>query len=171
MGYNYNDQGPVSDYDVAQFREQLRRGEKMSTRNQRRIAKKKNREQFENLPVELSELPREKWPGNVGLTKGLTRLFMSRQYIVQLFSEEDGPTRLSVEVARFPKKEDDNDCIPWTDLQEIKRLVGFGDNVAVEIFPKEIDVVFETSMRHLWILPEGLPKDIGWLLFDSEVDS
>ncbi|EOG1815585.1 hypothetical protein ACK3RA_000943 [Enterobacter hormaechei] len=45
-------------------------------------------------------------------------------------------------------------------LQEIKSAVGYGDRDAVEIYPRDSDVVNVANMRHLWITPE--PIAFAW---------
>lgn len=50
--------------------------------------------------------------------------------------------------------------ISWDELMELKRYIGFGESYAVEVFPRDSDIVNVAAMRHLWILPE--PLDIGW---------
>ena len=52
------------------------------------------------------------------------------------------------------------DDITWDELQEIKRQAGYGNQMAVEIYPDDLDIVNVANMRHLWILDEPLP--IGW---------
>jgi hypothetical protein len=51
----------------------------------------------------------------------------------------------------------------WKDAQRIKdTLVGW-DRVAVEVFPRRVDVVDQAHMYHLWCIPEGviLPFGLG----------
>ena len=50
--------------------------------------------------------------------------------------------------------------ISWDSLQDIKRRRGYGDKYAIEIYPREVDIVNVAAMRHLWVLPE--PLNIGW---------
>ena len=45
-------------------------------------------------------------------------------------------------------------------MQAIKREVGLGDYMGVEIYPAERDVVNVANMRHLWVLRDPLP--FGW---------
>lgn len=51
------------------------------------------------------------------------------------------------------RRHDGKDGISWDDLQKIKNECAGEDSVAVEIYPKENDVVNETNMRHLWVMP------------------
>ncbi len=50
--------------------------------------------------------------------------------------------------------------IPWDDLQRCKREAGYGDWYALEIYPRDRDIVHIANMRHLWLLAE--PLQLGW---------
>ena len=43
---------------------------------------------------------------------------------------------------------------------QVKREIGFGDWYALEIFPRDGDIVNVANMRHLWML--ATPLSIGW---------
>ncbi len=47
--------------------------------------------------------------------------------------------------------------ISWDQLQEIKSEIAGPDARAIEIFPADCDVVNEANIRHLWIVPDGIP--------------
>ena len=89
---------------------------------------------------------------------GLVDLWRSNRFLVQLYEARDGGQRLSVcrtmldtTTGRWL------DGITWDELQAIKRQVGFGDRMAVEIYPADAQVVNVANMRHLWILDQPLP--------------
>ena len=85
-------------------------------------------------------------------------VWRSRDYLIQGFYEKDGVIRLSVIRTDIdPKTGHWKDGISWDELQRLKRLVGYGDREAVEIYPRDKDVVYDANVRHLWILPEPLP--------------
>jgi hypothetical protein len=46
------------------------------------------------------------------------------------------------------------DGITWDELQHLKMLAGYGDRVAVEIYPPDSEVVNIANIRHLWLLNE-----------------
>ena len=52
------------------------------------------------------------------------------------------------------------DGISWDQLMALKRHIGYGELYAIEIFPRDTDIVNVANMRHLWILRE--PLSIGW---------
>ncbi len=52
--------------------------------------------------------------------------------------------------------------LTWDELMMIKNEMLGEDALAVEIFPRNCDVVNEANVRHLWELPEGvLPAGFG----------
>ena len=54
------------------------------------------------------------------------------------------------------KKTSGKDGITWDQLQMAKAEAGFADCRAIEIYPRECDVVNEINMRHLFIVPEEI---------------
>lgn len=111
-------------------------------------------------PQSLRRLPDEEWRSKKKVPKKLAEVWISKDYLVQVFNEDKGIARLSIcRTTVFP---DGNwiDGLSWEDLQDIKRQVGRGDQCAVEVFPCEEDVVNVANMRHLWIFPKGLV--FGW---------
>jgi hypothetical protein len=47
--------------------------------------------------------------------------------------------------------------ISWDDLYRIKNECGYGDYDAVEVFPKEANLINVANMRHLWVMAHPLP--------------
>lgn len=109
-------------------------------------------------PMALTPVPREQWPAS-GDTKR-TAVLLSREYLVQVFDEGVGVQRISANrtTARSDGRWDDG--LTWDEMQEIKRQIGMADKYAVEIYPRDRDVVNVANMRHLWVLDE--PLHIGW---------
>lgn len=54
--------------------------------------------------------------------------------------------------------------IPWREKQRIKNELFGKEKVAVEVFPKESELVDEANMYHIWILPDKtiLPFGLRW---------
>lgn len=50
--------------------------------------------------------------------------------------------------------------ISWDDLQRLKREAGYGDVDALEVYPRDRDVVNVANVRHLWLMPDGI--DFAW---------
>jgi hypothetical protein len=55
------------------------------------------------------------------------------------------------------KKRSGRGGITWDALQKIKNEAAGEDAVAIEVYPPEHEVVYDTNMRHLWVLPPGFP--------------
>lgn len=54
-----------------------------------------------------------------------------------------------------------NTDIPWAEKQKIKNELFGKERVAVEVFPKESELVDEANMYHLWVFPEGYSLPFG----------
>ncbi len=112
----------------------------------------------------LEEIPRESWP-IASIPEHLSRVCRSSQFLAQIFELPDGVIRITV--CRTLLDGDDWAAeISWDSLQDIKRRLGYGDHYAVEVYPRETDLVNVASMRHLWVLAE--PLNIGWFRGDGE---
>lgn len=61
---------------------------------------------------------------------------------------------------RFYHHDGNPSPLSWEELQEGKRDLGFGDCLAVEIYPPDAEVVNEANIRHLWVLPPGVPVSL-----------
>ena len=55
----------------------------------------------------------------------------------------------------------------WDDLQQVKHDVGRGDKYAIEIFPRDVDVVNVWNLRHLWVFDECL--EFGWFMNEDRI--
>lgn len=51
--------------------------------------------------------------------------------------------------------------IPWNVKQEIKNEIWGKDRLAIEVFPKEKDLVDVTDCYHIWVLPKGFKLPFG----------
>lgn len=102
----------------------------------------------------LQSVPADKWP----LTNPMpTAVWRSRHYLVQGYEESGGETRLSICRTELGNNGLMKDGLTWDELQEIKNGCGFASFDAVEVFPRQWDIVNVANMRHLWVLPEKLP--------------
>lgn len=91
------------------------------------------------------------------------KCWQSRKYLVQLFVNEQASAadyRLSICRVTINVEGRFDDGLTWQELHDIKREVGFGDWYAVEIYPRDVDVINVANMRHLWIC--STPLSIGW---------
>lgn len=122
-----------------------------------------SREQLREMEIEnrrfpvdrLVEIPRDEWPA-AGVTLKHVRVCRSRDFLIQVFAEPNDVIRLSVQRCAFDRKTGRwKDGISWDDLQHLKKLAGYGDRAAVELYPPDSEMVNVANLRHLWILPEA----------------
>lgn len=109
--------------------------------------KKYDLRSFTEIPIP------EKFIGN---PKSPFKIFRSRDYLVQLFKDSEH-VRISVNVTRIKDSGHWEEGISWETLMEIKRLLGYGDFDAVEVYPRDADEVNIANIRHLFILNDSLP--------------
>lgn len=125
-----------------------------TTREQRRQLARDNAK----LPATLTPVPSDQWPDLSYMTKKPYAVWRSRFFLVQSFDEGNGVNRLSVARAEIDTTTGRwKDGITWDELQDIKRQVGLGEYMAVEIFPADRDVINVANMRHLWVMRDPLP--------------
>lgn len=100
------------------------------------------------------ELPRATWPQESDPLR--FAVYRSKRFLVQAFNEREGIVRLSVCRTTVDASGNWLAHITWDELQAIKNGVGYAEWDAVEIYPREQDVVNVSNMRHLWVLMEPL---------------
>lgn len=91
------------------------------------------------------------------------RVLRSRFFLVQEYPA-DAPAVVRLTVNRSAIKDDASweDGITWDELQQVKRECGYGDKDAVEVYPRDSDVVNVSNMRHLWVLDDMAALDFAW---------
>jgi hypothetical protein len=126
-------------------------------REHRRAAAKYLQEQNLHFPAHLISMPRNEWPQRA--PRNLVLVWRSRSHLVQVFSEglPGVLVRLSVNRTGITPAGGWVQDIPWEDMQRLKSEAGYGDFDAVEVFPRDADVVNVANMRHLWVLVDRLP--------------
>jgi hypothetical protein len=102
----------------------------------------------------IKEIPRTQWKTYPSSEKRRLNCWAGDTYIVQLFKEPKN--RFRIQVGRH----DEDDCVSWDDIQACKAAIGFGDVDALEVYPRDKDVVNLGNFRHLWIL--DTPLDFPW---------
>lgn len=50
------------------------------------------------------------------------------------------------------RRQDDSDIITWSELQEIKNALYGNESQALEVYPKESNLVNYANVRHIWII-------------------
>lgn len=81
----------------------------------------------------------------------ITGAWLSTNLVVVRFAEPKGIIRLSI------YHRDWGSGISWDELQRIKSVLGYSNREAVEIYPRDKQVVNRGNMRHIWILKKPLP--------------
>lgn len=121
------------------------------------------RKQAAAWPEHLAAVPESEWPHRPEAVRPRS-VWRSRHYLAVVYGE---PALNGVEVRRLSVNRVTirgdghwDQGIPWDDLQRCKRETGHGDWYAVEIYPRDRDLVHVANMRHLWLLAE--PLAIGW---------
>lgn len=106
-------------------------------------------------PDQLTAIPREKWPARAAELQheSMIGVWRSKNYFVQGFAEPDGIVRLSICRTELNSRGQWRGGLGWDELQSIKAQCGYGDRDAVEVYPRDIDVVNVANFRHLWVLP------------------
>lgn len=108
-------------------------------------------------PGMLTPVHKSKWPANNDRKR--IEVWLSDKYLVQVF-DEGHSLRMSVNRVTTGGDSKWDDGLSWDELQDIKGSIGRGNKYAIEVYPRDCDVVNVANMRHLWILPKMLP--IGW---------
>jgi hypothetical protein len=110
-------------------------------------------------PDTLTSVPRDRWECcDFGATPDT--VFRSSTFLAQVFNSSDGSIRVSINRTELVPGGQWRGGITWDELQELKRQVGYGDRIAVEIYPRDRDLVNVANMRHLWVMPEDF--QLGW---------
>ena len=127
----------------------------MNRKEKREKLKQLERENSQ-YPDELIGVPKSEWPSE---SPGRIMVLRSKTFLLQVY-KENGAIRLSINRTVVDHNMKWKERISWEQLQELKRQAGYGDQLAVEIYPCDKDVVNVANMRHLWII-EGLKA--GWV--------
>lgn len=129
----------------------------MSIKNQRALLRQENRK----YGKEFVNIPRIEWPKFDEDNECRLRVLRNRDFLVQIYVEESGDIRLTVNRTDQDRFGEWKDGITWVDLQDIKRAVGYGDFLAIEFYPEDKNVVNVANMRHLFVIlnhERKLPK-------------
>jgi len=133
------------------------------SREQRKVAAAYARAAAKKRPVVMTEIPREHWPDLTDNTERFA-VFHSRRFLAQVFLAPVtyGVICRRVSVCRVTLQADGHweENIEWEDLMLVKREIGYGDWYAVEVYPRDQDIVNVCNLRHLWVFEQPLP--IGW---------
>lgn len=101
----------------------------------------------------LQKIAKEHWPGfcQKASSREIIGVWRSKDFLLIEYEEPNCMRRLTVCRTMINKNGELLDGISWDDLQRLKGEAGYTDFDAVEIFPKDSNVVNVANMRHLWI--------------------
>lgn len=116
-------------------------------------------------PECMTEIPKDRWPPSYRLDpKAPVKVWESRKYLAQLYDvgAHEGRTGMRLSVCRVTLLDNGmwEENLSWDELMQVKREIGCADMYAVEVYPRDEDIVNVANMRHLWIL--STPLTIGW---------
>ena len=112
----------------------------------------------DHFPARLVPVEKDQWPATAPFGGVAIGAYRSRDFVVVVWAEPSGFTRLSVNRTDWDEKEGRfRGDISWDDLQRLKSEAGFGDATAVEIYPPEDHVMNTANLRHLFLLPSTPP--------------
>jgi len=122
-------------------------------RHERRAANQHLKKENKSYPDQLISVPESEWPRR---EPGMVALWRSNRFLVQVYVENNGVVRLSVCRTEINNRGQWQENIAWEELQEIKNQCGYEHFDAVEVYPRQKDVVNVANMRHLWVFDEPL---------------
>lgn len=136
-------------------------------RHDRRARAAMSRRLAPTRPARLTRMPDEEIRARWGDRPGdpPVEVWVSQEFLVQVYTiraHEGQAPALRLSVCRTTAGTDGrwHDGITWDDLQRVKREIGRGDAYAIEVYPRDCDVVNVANMRHLWLFEQ--PLDAGW---------
>lgn len=101
----------------------------------------------------MKQIPYEQWPSSQQDPRR-SEVWLDEGFLAQVFREDGDILRVSVNRVFVGE-----DGITWEELMEVKRRIGRGEDYAVEVLPRDRDIVNVANMRHIWIMPHPV---CGW---------
>lgn len=95
---------------------------------------------------------------------GLQRAWRNAVYSVQQFPNATPEGEVTLLMVR---RHDAAPVRSWSDMQRIKNDLAGEDRVAVEVYPREEDLVDQANLYHLWVLPAGHVLGFGLHVRDA----
>lgn len=123
-----------------------------SIKSARRFLHQENRK-WDNT---LKPVPPEEWPPARAGVPRPTQIMRSKEFLVQIYEEKDW-TRLSICRTALDKNGGWKTGIDWETMQRLKAECGYRHKDAVEVFPKDEDIVNVANMRHMFVVNMELP--------------
>ena len=127
----------------------------MNDRKYTRYEQIQLRKDNKQWPEHLIQIEREKWPVHETGSRPLISVWRSTKFLVMVYRERPGVLWMSVNRTEV-RGSRWVDGITWDELQRLKREIGCGDKDAIEIYPRDVDVVNVANIRHLFVFEEAL---------------
>ena len=104
----------------------------------------------------------------IGTTRStLISAWRNRYFLVQVYFYSENVQRMSVNRTCLMDDGLWQDHITWDELQNIKNKIGYAQYDALEVYPREEDIVDVANVRHLWVLKKHT-MDFIWRKEPSE---
>lgn len=100
-----------------------------------------------------------RWPRHLRNPSMITHMFTDWDVVVQVSNIET--EHFGVVTHLWIRDKASSTHWPWYFLQEIKNRICGPERQAIEIFPKESELVDAANMRHLWVFPESYSVPFG----------
>jgi hypothetical protein len=114
------------------------------------------RQQNAKFGIHMERVP-QPWPLQQGCC--VIDVWRSKDFLAQVVIEKNsGRTRISIQRTMINELGEWLEGIGWEDLQRVKSEIGYGDVIALEVYPRDKDVVNVANMRHLFIVD----FELGW---------
>jgi hypothetical protein len=108
------------------------------------------------MKINFKEVPKSEWI-KLEDTNPI-KVWKSDDYLVQLYKDEDGTERLSINSCWYKLNGFNSptwkDNLTWDELQSIKNSIGYENKWLVECYPPIGNVVNIANIRHLFVLDE-----------------
>lgn len=119
-------------------------------------------------------LKKELFFNNTQQTPSCNEAYINKQFVVMVFNRVIEYMNWKGEVRHLAIKPIDSKPIRnhWSTIQIIKNLV-CGENCnAIEIYPKQQNLVDEANLYHIWVFPESVEfkfglENPGWFNFNN----
>ena len=125
-------------------------------RNRHKILDQVNKQYTDQFVI----IPTGDWPPQLQNETAIRlHVYRNNKFLVQIFNDNNW-IRISINRTIIGNNGHWVDDITWDELQIIKSQIGYGNFMAVEIYPKDKDIVNVANMRHLWIINDK--TELGW---------
>lgn len=106
----------------------------------------------------LRKIPVDDTESELSIDARPVEAWRSRDFLVQVYRRPDTAERISINRAMVRDDGHWEDGIRWDEIHLLKKQMGRGGEVWIEIYPPEAQLVNVANIRHLWVVrPEDVP--------------